>query len=342
MVHVDLNNKRLLLIAPMFFGYYREMIYEAENMGLEVDYICDAPSNSNISKAVCRINRKLITHTSKKYFYENVMLTVSKKYYDFILVVAGMTFALLPDMIKKLKQMFSRADFILYQWDSESNLPYCLEIHKYFDRIYSFDRLDCNANKTYHFLPLFYCKPYEELGIKNNINPIYDCSYVGTAHPKKFKEINNMSEYLIPYLPKQLIIHYMPSKLKYIYHKFTAPEYKRAKLKDFIMEKVSTEEIKQIFRQSRCILDASQSGQTGLTIRTIECLGAKRKLVTTNTDIKNYDFYNENNILVFNGVVDFDSPFFTLEYEDIPLHIYKKYSLRYWLKTMLHGIETEE
>ena len=52
----------------------------------------------------------------------------------------------------------------------------------------------------------------------------------------------------------------------------------------------------EIFSDSRCILDAPQAGQVGLTIRTIECLGAKRKLVTTNSDIKNYDFYNENNI----------------------------------------------
>ena len=87
--------------------------------------------------------------------------------------------------------------------------------------------------------------------------------------------------------------------------------------------------------KSKCILDAPQAGQTGLTIRTIECLGAKRKLITTNSDIRNYDFYNESNILVFNESVDLDSVFFTSEYKDIPKDIYEKYSLRNWLKTML-------
>ena len=86
---------------------------------------------------------------------------------------------------------------------------------------------------------------------------------------------------------------------------------------------------------SRCILDAPQAGQSGLTIRSIECLGAKRKIITTNSDIRFYDFYNENNILIFDGNIDTNSPFFTEDYNDIPESVYQKYSLRNWLKTML-------
>ena len=102
-----------------------------------------------------------------------------------------------------------------------------------------------------------------------------------------------------------------------------------------VSAKLSKNEMMDIIKKSRCILDAPQAGQTGLTIRTLECLGAKRKLITTNADIKNYDFYNEKNILVFDGNVDMESPFFTHDYEEIPLEIYKKYSLNSWLKTML-------
>ena len=74
-------------------------------------------------------------------------------------------------------------------------------------------------------------------------------------------------------------------------------------------------------------------------IRTIECLGAKRKLVTTNSDIKNYDFYNENNILIYSEPIDLDSPFFKNEYEELPDEMYEKYSLKNWLITMI-GKET--
>ena len=43
--------KRLLLIAPVFFGYYKDIMEEARSLGFEVDYLCDAPSDSNVSKA---------------------------------------------------------------------------------------------------------------------------------------------------------------------------------------------------------------------------------------------------------------------------------------------------
>ena len=138
-------------------------------------------------------------------------------------------------------------------------------------------------------------------------------------------------------MKKQFIYHYMPSKLKFIYHKLFAPEFKGAMMKDFQTKKLSSNEVVQIFKDSECILDAPQAGQTGLTIRTIECLGAKRKIVTTNKDIKKYDFYNESNILVFDGSIDENNPFFTTPFIDVADDIYKKYSLREWLKYMLKG-----
>ena len=45
--------------------------------------------------------------------------------------------------------------------------------------------------------------------------------------------------------------------------------------------------------------------------------------------------FNENNILIFDGNIDTNSPFFTEDYNDIPESVYQKYSLRNWLKTML-------
>ena len=84
----------------------------------------------------------------------------------------------------------------------------------------------------------------------------------------------------------------------------------------------------EIFKESNCILDAPQAGQTGLTIRTIECLGAKRKMITTNKDIKKYDFYNESNILVFDGKIDKECDFFKNPFIELNEEIYKKYSQR--------------
>lgn len=233
--------------------------------------------------------------------------------------------------------MQPKARFILYQWDSEKNLPYAVGIHPFFDAIFTFDRFDCAERSYYRFLPLFYSPSYEKIGEEAKKFYIYDCSYIGTAHPKKFHDINSMSNRLTEALPNQFIYHYMPSRLKYYYHKLLAPEYRDAKVSDFHFKKVPQEKTAWIFRHSRCILDAPQGGQSGLTMRTLECLGAKRKLITTNTDIINYDFYTPVNILVFSDNIDTDSRFFTESYMDLPDDVYRKYSLRSWLNVLITG-----
>lgn len=329
-----MDKKKVLFIAPTFFGYYKEIIKELEASNYEVDYFCDSPSNTSFSKALGRINKNFIKILTKRYFYNEVIPKIEEKNYDYIFVIVGMTFSFFPDMIEKIKILNKDSKFILYQWDGEKNISFVKKIHCYFDKLYTFDREDLKNNDKYKFLPLFYTRGYEEVGKKKHENYEYDLSYIGTAHPKKLQLINEMAEKTKKFCSKQYIYHYMPSKFKYIYHKLTAKEYRNIKLRDLKLEKLPTEKLMEIFEKSKCILDSPQEGQTGLTIRTIECLGAKRKLITTNQDIKNYDFYNNNNILIFDGEVNNYKEFFKKEYVDIPNQIYEKYSLRSWLETI--------
>ena len=330
-----MKKKKVLFIAPFFFGYYKEIITELENKNFDVTYICDSPSNSNIFKAINRINKNLTKRSSKKYYLNNILPTIKDVKYDYVLVVAGMTFSLPVEMFEYLRENNEHCKFILYQWDGEKNIEFIKKYHKYFDKLYSFDRLDCEKNKKYSFLPLFYIRQYEKIGDIKNKEYKYDVSYIGTAHPQKFKMINEMSNELNHVLPRQFIYHYLPSKLKYYYHKVKSKEYKNAKLKDFKFEKVPVSELTKIFNESKCVFDSPQEGQNGLTIRTIECLGACKKIITTNKDIKNYDFYCEDNILVYDDRIDLNSKFFTSEYKPISKDIYSKYALRNWLDYIL-------
>lgn len=337
------NNDKVLLIAPAFFGYYKEMVKELALLGFDADYICDMPGSSNLLKAVGRINKKLTYGAAEKYFHNEVLPKITGKKYDYVLLVAGMTFAFSPEMFGKIKELQNSARFIMYQWDSEKNLPYSTHIHQYFDRVFSFDRPDClREEERYTFLPLFYLREYSQIASdcsdSGREHFTYDCSYVGTAHPKKFKDINEISCSLRSIFPRQFIYHYMPSKLKYYYHKATASEYRNAKLSDFKTEKISQKQILELINNSFCVLDAPQGGQTGLTIRTIECLGAGKKLITTNPDIVYYDFYDPCNVLFWDGSEpDPALPFFTEPYKPLPNEIYEKYSLSSWLKTMLNS-----
>ncbi len=326
---------KVLLIAPLFFDYYQHMITELEDMGYEVDYVCDTHSNSNLTKAIGRVCKGMIRGATGRYYREQVRprLTVNK--YDYVLVVAGMTFSFPVKYVEEMRRLQDAARFVLYLWDSVRNLPYVPGIQTCFDRLFSFDREDCTANPQYSHLPLFYTRPFAEVPPIGEEDCLYDCMYIGTAHPKKYQDINHMSHKLAEVMPRQMIYHYMPSKLKFWYHKCTAREFRGAHFSDFRTEKLSTEEILDYVKASRCILDAPQAGQSGLTMRVIEALGAGRKLITTNADVTAYDFYAPENIYVYDGEFDFEHPFFRMPYQPLPAEIHEKYSLRSWLTALL-------
>lgn len=52
--------------------------------------------------------------------------------------------------------------------------------------------------------------------------------------------------------------------------------------------------------QSQAILEYVSSANFGLTFRCMEALQHNKKLITNNMKVKNYDFYNPNNIFIYN------------------------------------------
>lgn len=327
---------RALLIMPNFFNYPEIISKELENKGYIVDCFDDRPSTSGIVKAIIRVNRNLIHHYIEKYF-NKMMETVNKNKYDIVLLISGQSLAFSEKMIQRLKQCQRQAMWVLYQWDSQSNFPYIKKIQKYFDKCYSFDKNDVAANENLRFLPLFYSNQYEEIAQKQVEQFKYDFCFVGTAHPKKYKFINEMSAQLKEVFPNQFIYFFFPSRIVYIYRKIRNRELHRARYKEFHFVPLKQEDMNKLMVHSRCIMDSAQAGQIGLTIRVIEALGAKKKLITTNPDVVNYDFFCEENIYVYDGKFDYSSKFFTEPYKEIEEKIYRKYSLCSWLKELVHN-----
>ena len=319
---------------PNFFDYPKVITKELESIGYEVDFFDDRPSTNAWVKAAIRINPKLIKNYIKKYF-GRVMQTVQNNIYDVVFVISGQSLSFDANMIEQIKKVQPTAKFVLYQWDSMQNFPHIGTVQKFFDKKYSFDKTDCEADEQLKFLPLFYCQRYEEIGKQEVIDYKYDFCFVGTAHPKKYKFINMMSDQLREVYPKQFIYFFYPSPIVYFYRKVKNPELRKSHYKEFHYEPLKGSEMDQLFRDSRCVLDSPQDGQLGLTIRVLEALGAKKKLITTNKDIKNYDFYREENIYIYDGNIDMDNVFFKKPYVEVDRHIYERYSIRSWLEEIL-------
>lgn len=327
---------KLLLIMPRFFNYPELIIEELNTMGYEVDFFDDRPSTNAWVKAAIRINKNIIHTYIKKYFNE-VMKTVRSKKYDVVFLISGQSLSFSEDMVEVIKKCQPQAKFVLYQWDSQTNFPYIKKVQKYFDKCYSFDKRDIEETPSLKFLPLFYSRTYEEIGKRNNKDFKYDFCFVGTAHPKKYKFINMMSEQLKSIYPNQFIYFFFPSPIVYFYRKVMNKELRGAKYREFHYVPLKGKEMNDVYEASRCVLDSAQAGQLGLTIRVLEALGAKKKLITTNEDIVNYDFYRPENIYVYEGKIDLDNVFFKSKYVELEEDIYKKYSLQSWLTEIIDG-----
>ncbi|HHA1983717.1 TPA: hypothetical protein ACOED4_004740, partial [Enterobacter ludwigii] len=133
------------------------------------------------------------------------------------------------------------------------------------------------------------------------------------------------------------IFFYCPSFLVFFYKKYITREIKKVALKDVSFKSLKEDDVISVVVNSKCILDISHPLQQGLTMRSIETLGAKRKLITTNKSIINYDFFDENNILVVDNTVTKNQvdEFLQRKYKLLEAEIYNKYSVNYWVQDFL-------
>lgn len=328
-----MENKRVLYIGTPFFGYYKHIIKEFENQGYSVDYYNDRPSENAFIKGLIKIKKSLVNNIINEYFKKILSETKSKKY-DLVFIVNCKVFS--SDMINDLKESQKSAKFILYMWDSIELYPNVNDLIPSFDKVYSFDLDDCEKIEMMNFLPLFYCKEYEQIGSDNTQEIMYDILSVCTAHPNRYK----MMSKLFPQLESKgiKVFSYMfLNKFQYLYNKVFVNEFKKAKMNEFKFIPLSYEENLKAISQSKSIFDMQHNKQSGLTMRTVETLGAKRKLITSNTNIKRYDFYNENNIFILEDeCLEGIDEFISKNYEDINQDIYEKYSLRSWIETIVN------
>lgn len=325
--------KRVLYIGTPIFNYYKKIISEFEAQDFSVDYYNDRPNESSLVKGMIKINRNILHHTINKYL-NKIINETKDKIYDLVFIINCKSFD--SDMIKRLRETHKNAKFVLYMWDSLLLYPDSKEIIPIFDKTYSFDLEDCINNSNLTFMPLFYCKEYEEAGRESKSSNIeYDIASICTAHPNRYKIMKE----LFPMLQKNgiRIFSYMYiNKLQFWYNKIYVEEFKKAKSNEFKFCPLSETNNLSILKKTNTVFDIRHNKQSGLTMRTIETLGANKKLITNNPDIKIYDFYNENNILIINKDNWNDIYMFLKNnHKQIDKEIYKKYSLNSWLSSII-------
>lgn len=324
---ISLKNKSILLFSPAFFGYEKAIKKRLLDLGAKVDFFDERPANTFWSKAFIRLYPQIL-HLYIARYYKSIYDLVRNNNYDYIFVIN--IEAMPKSFLNKMRENFPNAKFILYMWDSIHNKKNTINYLSCFDKVLSFDKNDCIENPFIIFRPLFFLNEYTNISKFQNYK--YDLSFIGTAHSDRYMLLEKIR--MLPNVTGRNCYFYLylqDWKLFFLY-KIKSPTFRKANFRDFNYVPLTKKELMSLIKDSRIIIDIQHPKQVGLTIRTIEMLGAHRKLITTNAAIKNYDFYNPNNILV----IDRENPeipdwFFYTDYEQVDQAIYYKYSLNGWL-----------
>jgi hypothetical protein len=327
---IILKDKKILLFVNKLFGYEHDIKSKMEQMGAHVDYFDERPSNSFIAKAIIRINRNLFSRRIESY-YKNICKQIEFQNYDYIIFIKGESVS--KDTLRCLKQKHPQAKMILYLWDSIHNNKNALNNLDCFDKILSFDKEDV---KKYGFIfrPLFYTDEYKQ--ITTEMKYVYDALFVGTIHSDRYLFVKTIQQQLNTFGKKMYTYLFFRSIIIYYKKKLFDVTYKKTKSSDFNFDPLKKTDLLTLISQSACLIDIQHPKQTGLTMRTIEALGACRKLITTNEFIKTYNFYCPNNILVVDRkkpVINID--FMNTPYKKLDDNIYNSYALESWINDIV-------
>lgn len=327
---LNFKNKKILVILPKYFDYEKIIIDKLKESKAKVFFIYE--NMDNISYKYRLVNAYLpsmMPAVMNRYFYNKIKKIPVEL--DYVLVVRGQ-FLTENIMLFMRKNFSKKCKFVMYQWDSIENNKNALKICMFFDKVFTFDETDAK-NYNWNYRPLFYI---EDL-INSNIEKVIDVLYICSLHSKRVT-ILNIIKHLCKNKGLVLYSHMYSKRLVFYKRKYInkRKEYLAADNNDISFNSLSLNDTYELYNKSKIVIDYTHPGQCGLTMRTIECMGNRCKLITNNELIKDADFYNSNNIYIYKeSNIKIPDSFINTPYEEVPKDIFQKYSLKSWLEEIL-------
>lgn len=318
----ELKGKKILMFSP--YGatkHYGEAIKEElERRGAIVKGYDERPSQNSIVKIVIRLFKKRIPQIFDRYI-SRVIKQNRKEQFDYILICRGEAFT--PLTIQHLKKSFPTAKVLLYFWDIlrcadvRFNIPHA-------DKAMSFDPQDAEENEGLCFRPTFFVKDYKT--VIDTPHDKNDICFIGTLHSNRHKIIRQIEDSFTCQGYRFYKYLYVPSPLVYI--KDSIKKFPYISLSEVHFTPISVKETVKVLDETKAIFDINYTSQKSLSTRAYEAMAARRKYITTNPEVKTYEFYNPNNIVV----VDLNNPvipesFLDTPFEPVAEEILYKYSV---------------
>lgn len=336
MIHNVLKGKSIIIAIPNDFGLPKMFRENLEFLGMKV-YALDHSQNHqsiSLSDKIKHIQRKIFNgdRTYKSVARESNRLKIEKRLHlNFLNSLEKKTdYALIlrPDLlndevIEKIKN--STKNLVGYQWDGLRRYPGIYKKLDFFESFFVFDPEDLAFNPNFKLMTNFYF----DYNLKFNESPENDIFFIGSHIESRMPLLMEISSFLMK-AGFQIDINVMGSSKKYI-----ASHYETGIT--FIKEIFDFKKNYARIENSASILDLLNDVHTGLSLRTFEAIGFRKKLITNNTQVTNYDFYNKNNIFVLGErPIEELKNFLTTPYENLDRNISAKYSFTNWIANIMN------
>ena len=318
---------KICVISFDFWGYDAHIVETLKEKGIEANHIkIGAVSYENFGERLTNLFSKVFLDKNLKYQKRQkfVIEQLDKLgHQDQILVLNADTFD--HSTLEYMKKSTNR--FITFLYDNLDRFPVQDKLH-FFDKIYSFDDKDIEKHgferlTNYNYLPFL---------SQEKQNPSEDALYITSYDKKRIKQLEILSQ------------KFEELGLKFDLYVIGKKSWKNQLIKPFSKNKIvftrkriNHENLPEFYKRTKVILDLMRKNQYGLSFRVFEAMALEKKIITDNEKIKNYDFYNPNNILVLNK--DFSNitkEFFETPYQSLPEGIYKKYTLEKWVERVFN------
>ncbi len=322
---MQLNNKRILFIGTGFYRYDDAILKQMEVCGAKVSYFSSIRTITYFEKILLLRSKSKIQKVKEKYV-TNLIETAPDEV-DIVFCIKGEN--LNDNHIKQLRNKYPNARTILYLWDSIVRLLNWELLHSYFKNIYTFDRLD-SIKYGLSFRPLFYIQAKEDVLQSTDNKYDYDFSFVGEFHTDRYEILRKIKQEVLAHNNSYCIQLYI-DRYGYFLNRFILKRIKPEDKDLLIFRKMSYQKYLNITNKSRAIIDIENPRQSGLTIRSIETLAMGKYLVTTNSDIYNYEDIDASTYCIINR----ENPTMpSVPYQERPKGLSDNYSIEAFVNEM--------
>lgn len=319
---------KICLISFDFWHYDEHIVNKLKEKGVEAYHInIGAFTHKNFGARVKNTFSKVffgknLKHEKRQNFIIESLHKIGKQ--DQILVIN-------PEAIEERVHTEIRKHAvrnIAYLYDSMSRNPAEHILH-FFDTVFSFDDEDVakfgfNKITNYNYLKYF---PAEKQ------HPHLDLFYITSYDKKRLEKLNLLINKIDALHIKFKTI--IAGKKSWKNQIFQIIDKKNIHILKFRRKNIPQQSLPKLYKNCRVILDLQRHNQMGLSFRIFEAMALEKKFITDNQNIRNYDFYNPENILILNkDYSNVKKSFFESDYQKLPQEIYQKYTLDNWVNTV--------